>query len=168
MNHDKGTYDMLKAISDNAAKLRGKFKLNIGGNGETEKVLTFIEQNGISDIVEFYGWVSGDEKVKLLNESDVYILPSYYEGLPISILEAMSYRMPIISTPVGGIPEIVDESNGVLVEPGNTKQISEAINTFLNNKDRLQTMGENSYKKAQPYLPDNVCKQLNELYKSLI
>jgi glycosyltransferase involved in cell wall biosynthesis len=80
----------------------------------------------------------------------------------------MSYRMPIISTPVGGIPEIVDESNGVLVEPGNTKQISEAINTFLNNKDRLQTMGENSYKKAQPYLPDNVCQQLNELYKSLI
>lgn len=67
-----------------------------------------------------------------MNWEDVYILPSYNEGLPIAILEAMAYAHPVISTPVGGIPEVVKNGqNGMLVKPGDTQNIAEAINIIL-------------------------------------
>ena len=131
LGKNKGIYDLLECIRDHKVEFQGKLKLYIGGNGEIEHVKQLIKEYGIADIVIFEGWVSGDKKIELLNKSDAYILPSYKEGLPISILEAMSYGMPIISTPVGGIPEIVSNGeNGYLVEPGNKEDIYN--NTALN------------------------------------
>ena len=66
--------------------------------------------------------VSGHKKEMLLNLCDAYILPSYTEGLPVSILEAMSYGKPILATPVGGIPEVVID-NGILFQPGDLSAI---------------------------------------------
>ena len=75
-------------------------ELKIGGNKNEEKLKKQIKDFNIQEIVTFEGWVSGNKKLELLNWADVFILPSFNEGLPISILEAMSYGMPIISTPV--------------------------------------------------------------------
>ena len=128
----KGIYDLLQVISDNQELFRNKIKLRIGGNLEEEIIKAFIQNNQISDIAVFEGWVTGDKKIEYLNWADIYILPSYNEGLPIAILEAMSYSHPIISTPVGGIPEVVkDHQNGILVEPGNLEQIKEALLFFI-------------------------------------
>ena len=91
--------------------------------------------------VKFEGWVGGEKKIHLLNWADVYILPSFNEGLTISILEALSYNCPIISTPVGGIPEVVTEDNGILVEPGNTKQIAEAIHNYVEHPEIVKSHG---------------------------
>lgn len=64
----------------------------------------------------------------MLNGADVYVLPSYKEGLPISILEAMSYSLPVISTRVGGIPEIImNGKNGLLINPGDKEALYESI-----------------------------------------
>ena len=68
------------------------------------------------------------KKQNVWTGEDVYILPSYNEGLPIAILEAMSYKHPVISTPVGGIPEVIQtKENGMLVQPGNKEEIAKAI-----------------------------------------
>ena len=100
---------------------------------EEEIIKAFIQNNQISDIAVFEGWVTGDKKIEYLNWADIYILPSYNEGLPIAILEAMSYSHPIISTPVGGIPEVVkDHQNGILVEPGNLEQIKKHYYSLSN------------------------------------
>ena len=64
-----------------------------------------IELGGLEGLVEFKGWVTGHEKDDLLQFADVFVLPSYYEGLPVAILEAMSYGKAVISTTVGGISE---------------------------------------------------------------
>lgn len=169
LGKNKGIYDLLECIRDHKVEFQGKLKLYIGGNGEIEYVKQLIKEYGIADITIFEGWVSGDKKIELLNKSDAYILPSYKEGLPISILEAMSYGMPIISTPVGGIPEIVSNGeNGYLVEPGNKEDIYKAIISLLNDSDLRNRMGSVSLSRVGEHLPEYVEKQLETLYDSLL
>lgn len=169
LGKNKGIYDLLECIRDHKVEFQGKLKLYIGGNGEIEHVKQLIKEYGIADITRFEGWVSGDKKIELLNKSDAYILPSYKEGLPISILEAMSYGMPIISTPVGGIPEIVSNGeNGYLVEPGNKEDIYKAIISLLNDSDLRNRMGSVSLSRVGEHLPEYVEKQLETLYDSLL
>lgn len=169
LGKNKGIYDLLECIWDHKVEFQGKLKLYIGGNGEIEHVKQLIKEYGIADIVIFEGWVSGDKKIELLNKSDAYILPSYKEGLPISILEAMSYGMPIISTPVGGIPEIVSNGeNGYLVESGNKEDIYKAIISLLNDSDLRNRMGSVSLSRVGEHLPEYVEKQLETLYDSLL
>lgn len=169
LGKNKGIYDLLECIRDHKVEFQGKLKLYIGGNGEIEHVKQLIKEYGIADITIFEGWVSGDKKIELLNKSDAYILPSYKEGLPISILEAMSYGMPIISTPVGGIPEIVSNGeNGYLVEPGNKEDIYKAIISLLNDSDLRNRMGSVSLSRVGEHLPEYVEKQLETLYDSLL
>lgn len=168
MNKNKGIYDLLDVIIKNKSEYKNKLRLFLGGNGEIESVQRKIHENGIENIVIFKGWVSGNSKIDLFNQSDVYILPSYYEGLPISILEAMSYSMPIIATNVGGIPEIVENGiNGYLINPGNKEAIENAINKFLFNPSLIKSMGEKSQQKIKKHLPVEVSKELSQLYNTI-
>ena len=147
----------------------GNLIFRFAGNGNVVDVLNTIKRLKIDDIAFYEGWVSGKEKIKLLNEADVYILPSYYEGLPISILESMSYHLPIISTNVGGIPEIVkDGVNGFIIEPGNKKGLKEAIDHLLFNRELREKMGVASADMVKDHLPDSVKKQLENLYLKLL
>lgn len=100
LGHNKGIYDLIDVIALHKKEFHGRQKLRVGGNREVDKVNILIKEKKISDIVSYVGWVSGGRKVELLDVSDAYILPSYKEGLTISILEAMSYGLPMISTKV--------------------------------------------------------------------
>lgn len=165
----KGIYDLLDVISSNKNKLCDHAVFHIGGNGEVERVKKIIKANGLENIVKFEGWVSGDKKAKLLSSSDVYLLPSYNEGLPISILEAMSYKLPILSTPVGGIPEVVEDGvNGLLVEPGDKKSLKRAILKMIEDHEFRKKAGEESYIKVQPHFPEQVKRKLNHIYGELL
>lgn len=165
----KGVYDLLEAISEIRSTLANKAKFHIGGNGEVKEIERRIQQLDLEGLVTFEGWVSGEKKIQLLSLADVYILPSYNEGLPVSILEAMSYRLPIISTPVGGIPEVVKQGeNGLLIKPGDKSAIAEAILVMTMNEDFRRAAGENSYSKVQPHFPDSVAKKLEEMYSELL
>lgn len=161
----KGVFDMLKAVSEHRDILKNKIQIKIGGNKQEEKLRKTITDSRLSEFVTFEGFVSGQNKIALLNWADVYILPSFNEGLPISILEAMSYGMPIISTAVGGIPEVVNEENGTLVTPGNSEEIYSAIDKYVRDKNLIKIQGEVSVKKSNTYLPDYVMNQLLACYK---
>lgn len=164
----KGAFDLIQAVKQLKNKTEEKFMLHIGGLGETERLQIEIKENDLTDCVRFEGFVSGANKIKLLNKSDFYVLPSYAEGLPISILEAMSYSLPILSTPVGGIPEVVDSTNGIIVQPGDVDALTSALKTMITDKQMRQSMGERSWQKVQPHLPENVEKELTEMYEKLI
>jgi glycosyltransferase involved in cell wall biosynthesis len=142
--------------------------MRIGGNKNEEKLLSVINEKNLSNFVSFEGWVSGDKKIALLNWGDIFVLPSYNEGLPISILEAMSYKMPIISTAVGGLPEVVDVENGTLVRPGDAEGIYNAIRGYLNNTDRIEAQGKVSYERSKAYMPDCVIRDLRCIYVELL
>lgn len=164
----KGIWLLLETLKDHKDEIKNKAVFKIGGNGETQKLQQLINEYGLTDIVEFQGWVSGDKKQHLLANADVYLLPSYNEGLPISILEAMSYSLPILSTNVGGIPEVVSDENGKIIEPGNKKELWKAIEFFIKaNKEQFNQMGNASFYKVKPHLPEQVQNDLLKLYNSL-
>lgn len=164
----KGAWLLLETLKKHKLELEGKALFYIGGNGETQKLQKLIEEYQLENIVKFIGWVSGEKKQEYLNKSDIYLLPSYNEGLPISILEAMSYSLPILSTSVGGIPEVVDDSNGILIEPGNKNQLLEGILHFISQtKNERTIMGMSSFNKVKAHLPSSVRIELANLYQTL-
>lgn len=165
---NKGVFDLVETINENKEYLEGKFKLYIAGNGETNRLCDYIEKYNLNNIIEFKGWVDYNQKAELLSNSDVFILPSYIEGVPISILEAMTYKLPIIASNIGGIPEIVvNGENGYLHTPGDKLQLLNYINKTINDKELSLKMGINSYSKVQPHLPENVAQSLERMYKIL-
>lgn len=164
----KGIFDLVSLIKDHKEEYKGKLMLHIGGGlYEVDRLLNILKNEDLNDVIKFEGWVSGEKKQELLNISDAYILPSYAEGVPISILEAMSYHLPIIATNVGGIPSIVGNQNGILVEPGNKSQLKDAINRLIHSKIQRDKMGEASYHISLEYQPHNVVKELNLLYSKI-
>lgn len=164
----KGIFDLLEAIVQYRDVLNNKVYLHIGGNGKIDVLKDFIKQYNIQNIVTYEGFVSGEKKIELFNQADVYILPSYAEGLPVSILEAMSYKLPILSTLVGGIPEIVQTNiNGILFQPGDKIAMINAIMTLLKNKKLRIEMGKHSYQRIKPFFPNNVEFKLENIYAYL-
>ena len=165
----KGAFDLLKAMCKEKEFFKDKLLLKIGGNEVDGDIKRFIKDNGLDDFVSYEGWITGEYKKECLNWEDVYILPSYNEGLPIAILEAMSYSHPVISTPVGGIPEVVENKrNGILVEPGNYQEIADAIRYYIENRNEIKNQGENGYKIVKDFFPEKVFNDLKNIYESLL
>lgn len=165
----KGIFDLLDVLASNKLSFVGKFYLTIGGDGEVDKLTRFIKDNGLEELVDYKGWISGRDKLQLLETSDVYILPSYNEGLPISILEAMSYGLVVVSTYVGGIPEIVtDGKNGYLFNPGDKPEIYNVLIKLIEHEEHLASFRENSFQVVRNYFPDQVIPKLEKFYESLI
>ena len=161
---EKGIFDLLDVIADNRDRWLGRLTLTIGGQWNEERVLNFIKDNGLDEMVRFVGWVSGDAKAKILSTTDILILPSYYEGLPISVLEAMSYAMPVITTPVGGIPEVVtDGVEGTLFTPGDKAAMAQAIDKSLDNPGLIAEHGRAALEKAQMFSPLRISAQLSQI-----
>lgn len=140
----KGTYDLIEAFS--RVYLRHKtVKLMLCGDGDLKKVKSIIREKGLEHAIEVPGWVSGNAKQAIYLESDIFILPSYNEGLPGAILEAMSYGLPVISTNVGGIPEAVEDGvNGLLIEAGDVTGMVNAIENLLESPDIKYAMADAS------------------------
>ena len=165
----KGVFDLLKVLASGREDFRHKVKFTIGGIGEVERLEKAISDNQFNGDVSFAGWVNGTKKAELLNNCDVYVLPSYFEALPISILEAMSYGKPVISTNVGCIPEIVKPGfNGWLFQPGDHQALNNILVEAMENKELLKQYGNNSLSISKKYTPESVFQSLNDLYKQIL
>ena len=111
---------MINAFSKIDSKF-SNWKLVFAGNGEIQEAEKLALDLKINDKVEFLGWVSLDKKSSIFQRSKIFCLPSYAEGFPMAVLDAWSYALPIVSTPVGGIPDVaIHKENMMLFEPGNT------------------------------------------------
>ena len=168
INEKKGVFDLLSVLAENRPAFKDKVSFTIGGIGEVERLNNTIAKYDINGDVQFAGWVSGPKKADLLNQCDIYVLPSYNEGLPISILEAMSYGKPVISTNVGGIPEIVRPGfNGWLFKPGDLEALNNIIEEVLSNKSVLKEYGLNSMSVSRNYTAGSVVRSLEQLYTQM-
>ncbi|MBP5387236.1 MAG: glycosyltransferase family 4 protein [Prevotella sp.] len=165
---EKGIFDLIEVISEHIDELEGKIKLFIAGIGETDRLQDVIHHLKLDETIKYMGWVSGPDKIELLNKSDAFVLPSYYEGVPISLLEAFSYHLPVISTNVGGIPEILtDGVNGIMVAPGDHEGLYQAIARLASSVQLREQMGKEAYKRCVPHLPENVETRLVGIYKQV-
>lgn len=165
----KGVFDLLKAIK----LLRldpNKTKLFLCGNGDLIKIQNTILHLGLENVVQLLGWVQGDKKIELLRSAYLYVLPSHYEGLPMSILEAMSYGIPIVSTNVGGIPYAVEsDKEGYLIDPGNPKELANTINCLLEDEKTWEDMSLAAIKKIKlKFSMDTLHQNLKKIYEDLL
>lgn len=145
----KGCYDIPAVIAQVKKSIPDVNFVLAGAGSEVDEaaIRKLIAEKGVSDNVEFPGWVRGDTKDKLLREADVFFLPSYNEGMPMSVLDAMGYGLPVVSTNVGGIPKIVhDEENGCCCDPGDVNRFAEGITEILSDRKERKSFGEASWK----------------------
>lgn len=140
----KGCFD-LPSIVEELTKTTTNFIIKICGVGKEKELKEIIKNKKLTDYFEFLGWIDKKRKEELLENSDIYLLPSYSEGMPMSILEAMGYGLPIIASNVGGIPEIViNNKNGFLTNPGNIKQFADYLIILIMNSNLRYKMGRQS------------------------
>ncbi|HFK1497452.1 TPA: glycosyltransferase family 4 protein [Bacillus paranthracis] len=162
LSQRKGTYDLIEVGAKLKGKMDSKYKFVLAGDGETEKAKKKIDELGLNDSFIVPGWISDEKKIEeIYRKSIIYILPSYNEGMPMSILEAMSYGLPVISTNVGSIASVVEKENGFIVNPGDLEGISENILKLLGDAEKLERISLNNIDKIQ--VTYNVFNSLNKL-----
>jgi glycosyltransferase involved in cell wall biosynthesis len=141
MSRRKGIYDLLHAF----ARVANRFpdaRLICAGGGSIVQARSMAARFDLTGRIDFPGWLDAEQKRRLLASATLFVLPSYAEGLPMALLEAMSWGLPVITTPVGGVPQAVQhEANGLLVAPGNIEQLAAALCTALANPQRCQALG---------------------------
>jgi glycosyltransferase involved in cell wall biosynthesis len=160
----KGYFDLLMA----AERLKDRdlhfhFAGSFFNREDEEEFLAYIQQNGLQDKVSYHGVVTGERKKRLLERCDIFALPTYYpnEGQPISIIEAMGNGLAIISTKHAGIPDIVSEENGFLIEPQSPEAIAGVIAGLLQDRSGMKQMAdENRSKILRRYKEADYLKRL--------
>lgn len=163
----KGIFDLLDVMNAHKELYEGRLVLHVAGNGEADRLQDLIRKYKLEEVVYYEGWVDGPEKASLMNKCSVFVLPSYSEGLPVSILEAMSYGQYIVSTDVGGIPEIVDPECGILFHPGYQDSMKNILDKLavgsivLPAKDAI-------IERSRRYLPQNIAGKLKEIYSEYL
>jgi glycosyltransferase involved in cell wall biosynthesis len=165
----KGAFDLIQAFAHLSEPKKSRVRLTIAGDGEIEKASTLVRELALTEIVSFAGWIGVAERERLLRQSDVFVLPSYNEGLPMAILEAMSWGLPIISTPVGGIPEVViPDRHGFLVTPGDIEGLTAAIERAIDNEPLRLSLGDNARQSAIAFDVLQYSIRLGDLYRSIL
>lgn len=168
LGQGKGSYDLLEAAA-RVAPAHQSLRLKLGGDGELVATAERAAQLGIGDKVDVLGWVTGSDKARYLAGSYIYALPSYAEGLPMSVLEAMAAGLPVLTTPVGGIPEaITDGVEGFLVKPGDIDTLARRLQSLLDDDDLARRMGAAARAKvASTFSSSAVLPALEQIYLEL-
>lgn len=164
LNERKGQKHIIEAV----AKLREKYpiKLVIAGDGPARESLeneTRIQK--VDDLVYFLG--SRSDVNCVLANSDVFVLSSYHEGLPNSLMEAMAMGLPCVATDVGGVRQLIEDGrNGIIIKPKSSSDISAAIACLAENPKLRKMMGNNAYLTMRDnFAQEKVVEELEEIYE---
>lgn len=163
---EKGCFDV-PPILERVRKSCPDCRLVMAGDGERERVERALIERGIEGAVSFPGWVRGEEKETLLRESSIFLFPSYHEGMPMAVLEAMAYGMGIVATGVGGIPRLIrDGQDGCLAAPGDVEAMAAAVERLLTEEAYCQKLGRSARERAAAdYSLERHLTKLTEIYE---
>nr|WP_305089237.1 glycosyltransferase family 4 protein [Massilia sp. YIM B04103] len=164
----KGIYELLEAV----ALLRQDWpalRLVIGGDGDLAAVAQRARELQIEAQVEIAGWLDAAQKAEQIRRAQLFCLPSYAEGLPMAMLEAMAAGKPVVVTPVGGIPEAVsDGQNGLLVPPRDAAALAQALRRLLGDAALRARLAQQARQTVLGrYATEAVMGQLGALYDAV-
>jgi glycosyltransferase involved in cell wall biosynthesis len=164
----KGIYDLLDAVSALRASSPG-IRLVCAGEGNLESVVQYAKRLGIADAVSLPGWIGTAEKQSLLGRAAVFVLPSYAEGLPMSLLEAMAAGLPVVATEAGGIPDVVSDGvNGFLFRPGDIATLERLLRRLMLDPQLGMRVAAAARETVRlRFSADRVLEQLDEIYAGL-
>lgn len=164
----KGTYDLIRAV-ELAVRKNPKLTVYLAGDGEVEEVRKLIGEKGLEKHAIVLGWIDHEEKLSYLQKVSTVILPSYFEGLPVSVLEGMAAGKAIISTDVGAIPEVVSPENGILIKPGNILALADSMLLCSNGVEMLKQMSRKNQEKVRELFSiQQMHQRLAEYYRQVM
>lgn len=167
----KGQHDLIKAVAGMGN--RGPVRLVLLGDeaepGRREELETLAEKEGITDISEIPGPVTGERKEERLKKADIFCLPSYNEGLPMSMLEAMASGLPVVVTRVGAIPEFIHhDKDGLLIDPGDVEGLRMGLELLIEDPAKRKAIGMAGRALIQrKYSASHVADKFLLIYKAL-
>lgn len=164
----KGHQYLIQAMSAVASAFPSA-RLRIIGTGPVlDEMKTLSQSLRMENTIEFTGFV--EDLNAQMQELDVFVLPSLTEGFPLSVMEAMACGLPVVATPVGGIPEMIEqEVNGLLVPPCNVEELAGAIIQILSDPRKARRMGKRGRQKVfEQYSPQQYMNQFDALYQNLL
>lgn len=161
----KGYKDLIIAFAK-IAVIYPEWKIIFAGNGAINEGKSLSKELHIENQVVFKGWVSGIEKEQLFREANIFCLPSYAEGFPMAVLDAWAYGLPVITTPVGGIPDVAKEGeNMLLFNPGDTETLSEKLMNIISDNSLNDIISNASVEfSLNQFSLHSITIELNKIY----
>ncbi len=150
LDHVKGLPNLIEAIE--ILSLSGQeIHLHIAGDGpEKNDLEILISEKGLEDQVTMHGYKAQSELKSLYSEADIFVITSFYEGIPVVLMEAMSYGVPVIAPRITGIPELVQDGvSGMLTTPGDALELAESIRILLKDPKYRENLAVEGIKKVQ-------------------
>jgi glycosyltransferase involved in cell wall biosynthesis len=168
MGKRKGSYDVVAAVGLLTPETRQRLRVTLAGDGETEAVTAAVDAAGLADTMAVSGWLDAPQRDALLADAQVFLLPSYDEGLPMALLEAMAAGLAPITTAVGSIGEVVSDGvNGLLVETGHPEQIAAALHALVTDDAQRVRLAAAARERAAGFSLSRWYEQLSELWTAL-
>jgi glycosyltransferase involved in cell wall biosynthesis len=169
LHEKKGVFDLVRAVPL-VLKCVPDAVFTLAGDGGREAVWRLAGELGVQDAVRLPGWLDEAEKGAALAAARVLVLPSYYEGLPVCILEAMAAGVPVVATPAGGIPELLGNGEcGLLAPPGDVEALAEALALMLRDAGLRRRLRESAFRRVvNYYATEEVLRQLDAVYRRII
>jgi glycosyltransferase involved in cell wall biosynthesis len=163
---EKGVYELLDAFQEIHRRLPTARLVIIGDGPEKNRMEEVVRLVGLTEFVSFTGFLEGSTKTKYLDAADLFVLPSYQEGCPVAMLEAMAAGAAVVASAVGGVPDIVkDGINGILLKTVHPQAISDACIRLLNDRARCRTLGEGNAETAwKKYEAKAVAARFEQIY----
>ena len=167
IHREKGILELLNAIN---SMENSNLHLNICGTLTDSSIKNDFESllHTLGDRVSLCGYVSGKEKTRIFNQADVLILPSYHEGFPLVVLEALASKCALVCTPVGSTTEVLTESNVIWVSIKNTEDIKNAIEVLDQDRERLYRMKCDNYLLSQEFTKEKHIIDTCTIYNTML
>jgi glycosyltransferase involved in cell wall biosynthesis len=162
----KGTSDLLRALA--SPRLRAlRWDAVIAGNGDLDAFRAEAAALGIADRVSLPGWIGPEEAQALLASAAVFVLPSYNEGLPVAVLEAMAAGKPVVTTRVGAIPDLgIDDAAGFLIDPGSIEDLTNRLATLVEDPILREQFGATGRRRVESdFSINSTAHRLAALYR---
>ena len=166
---EKGIYETVDAVRILQARRRDVSLMVAGTGEECSRVKSYVRKYGVRN-VSFPGYLRGKEKAAAFLDAYVFCLPSYAEGMPVALLEAMSFGLPAVTSPVGGIADVfVDGVNGFFVAPGDALRVAEGLLRLMDDRDAYISISNRNYGYARDHFScAAVARKLDEIYREVI
>lgn len=164
----KGIFELIQAISVLKRRYFDVELVVAGNGGDLDSAKSLTIDLGLQSTVKFVGFVGGIEKAKYLNDSDIFCLPSYTEGMPNAVLEAMCFGLPVVCTPVGALKDLVTNDLGTLVPVKSVDSLVQAFIEFFDDELLLLSSGTTREFAKERFLSDTVSARLISTYRNML